>query len=358
MQRFTGMGFGFALLLALAPARHGLAQGGSILEAATVLGAPTTMQPSISRFLTYNSPRAFAIGPNGASGWQSGGGDAAFVEQRAIGFCERRAGPGNCAVVLRDLAIVRPGREWAPAPPPANTGISSMAHDTVPDNRFLWWGPQQARGVLVFAHGKGERAGRGMGMDDARGSQPQSWTRHFNNAGYDVWRFDRHPNSDDTARAAGWLRSDLAELRRRGYRHIIVAGQSRGGWNAMMALDRPGLADVVIAIAAAAHGRGADARNDSQWQQIGQLEAILTAGQASSQARLAAANFRDDPYDAEPERRAALLRQYGQRFAGFLLIDRPEGLIGHSAGASIAFNDRYGACLLNFATAPRPPSSC
>lgn len=358
MQRFKGLVFCLALLLALSPARHGLAQGGSILEAATVLGAPATMQPSIARFLTYNTPRAFAIGPNGASGWQSGGGDAAFVEQRAIGFCERRAGAGNCAVVLRDLAIVRPGREWASAPPPANIGISSMAHDTVPDNRFLWWGPQQARGVLVFAHGKGERAGRGMGMDDARGSQPQSWTRHFNNAGYDVWRFDRHPNSDDTARAAGWLRSDLAELRRRGYRHIIVAGQSRGGWNAMMALDQPGLADVVIAIAAAAHGSGADVRNNSQWEQMSQLEAILTAGQASSQARLAAANFRDDPFDAEPERRAALLRQYGQRFAGFLLIDRPEGLIGHSAGASIAFNDRYGACLLNFATAPRPPSSC
>jgi hypothetical protein len=126
----------------------------------------------------------------------------------------------------------------------------------------------------------------------------------------------------------------------------------------MMVLDQPGLADVVIAIASAAHGRGADARNDPQWQQISQLEAILTAGQASSQARLAAANFREDPFDAEPDRRAALMRQYGQRFAGFLLIDRPEGLIGHSAGASSAFNTRYGACLLNFATAPRPPSSC
>jgi hypothetical protein len=88
------------------------------------------------------------------------------------------------------------------------------------------------------------------------------------------------------------------------------------------------------------------------------LEAILTAAQASSQARLAAANFRDDPFDAEPDRRAALMRQYGQRFAGFLLIDRPEGLTGHGAGASSAFNTRYGACLLNFATAQRPPSAC
>jgi 3-oxoacyl-(acyl-carrier-protein) synthase len=52
------------------------------------------------------------------------------------------------------------------------------------------------------------------------------------------------------------------------------------------------------------------------------------------------------------------MRQFGQRFSGFLLIDRPEGLIGHSAGASSAFNMRYGACLLRFATAPRPPESC
>ena len=353
-MRHHGLVFGLALLLALAPRPIAWAQGVPILDAARVLGLPASNNADLERFLRLNTPRAFAIGPNGAFGWQAGGGDAAHVEQRAIASCERRAGAGNCAVVLRDLAVVRPGREWAPAPPPTNIGISSMAHDTVPDHRFLWWGPQNARGVLVFAHGKGERGN----MDDSRGSQPQSWTRHFNNAGYDVWRFDRHPNSDETARAARWLRTDLMELRRRGYRHIIVAGQSRGGWNAMMVLDQPGLADVVIAIASAAHGRGADVRNNPQWEQMHQLEAILAAGQASPQARLAAANFRDDPFDAEPERRAALMRQFGQRFSGFLLIDRPEGLIGHSAGASSAFNMRYGACLLRFATAPRPPESC
>jgi len=47
-----------------------------------------------------------------------------------------------------------------------------------------------------------------------------------------------------------------------------------------MALDQPTLADVVIAIASATHGRGADARNDLQLQQISQFEAILAAGQA------------------------------------------------------------------------------
>ena len=157
MRPCKAFALGFALVLGLAPMRHGLAQGGSILEATTVLGAPAAMHGNIDRFLRSNTPRAFAMGPNGGFGWQSRGGDAAFVEQRAIASCERRAGAGNCAIVLRDLSIVKPGREWSPMPPPNGIGISSMAHDTVPDNRFIWWGPQNALGVLVYGHGKGER---------------------------------------------------------------------------------------------------------------------------------------------------------------------------------------------------------
>jgi pimeloyl-ACP methyl ester carboxylesterase len=192
----------------------------------------------------------------------------------------------------------------------------------LPDERFIWWGPEQARGVLVFGHGK-------EALTDLRGRQPHSWTRHFNNAGFDVWRFDREPNADGARRAAAWLRDDLAELRGRGYRQVIVAGQSRGGWNALMVLNRPGLADVTIAIAAAAR-----------------------------RTRLAIADFRDDPFMAEPEKRAEALRRQRERFGAFLLIDRPAGVAGHGAGGTTAFNDRYGACLLRFATAPRPPTAC
>jgi pimeloyl-ACP methyl ester carboxylesterase len=272
------------------------------------------------------------------------------VEQTALANCERRAGPGACTIALRDLSIVKPGREWAPSPPPEGVAITSAHHATLPDERFIWWGPEQARGVLVFGHGK-------EALQDLRGRQPQSWTRHFNNAGFDVWRFDREPNADSARRAAAWLRAGLAELRRRGYRQVVVAGQSRGGWNALMVLNRPGLADVAIAIAAAAHGRLSEEDNRLH-AQIAELEALMTEAAGASRARLAVADFRDDPFMAEPDRRAEILRRQRERFAALLLIDRPEGVTGHGAGGTTAFNDRYGACLLRFATAPRPPVSC
>lgn len=328
-----------------------------ILQSASLIDLPAVAHPSLQRFLASNTPRAFALSPNGAIGWASGGGNAASVDQRSIATCERQGGEGGCTVVLRDLAIVRPEREWAPVGPPTNVGIRSFAYETVPDHRFIWWGPQQGRGVLVFAHGK-------SGRNDMRGDQPQPWTRHFNNAGFDIWRFDRHPNTDDTARASNWLRNDLAELRRRGYRHVVVAGQSRGGWNALMMLDEPGLVDVAIAIAPGAHGQRDPTRENALLDtgalrnRLRDMEHILAGAHAAPNARLAVVNFHDDPFDGEPDGRLALLQQYGPRFAGFLLIERPEGLNGHNAGRSMSFNERYGPCLLHFATATNPRSNC
>jgi phosphoglycolate phosphatase-like HAD superfamily hydrolase len=337
--------------LASPPISHAQAPAAPILEAPAILGLPEASQASVRRFLNLNTPRVPAFGPNGTFGWQAGGGDAAFVEQTALTNCERRAGAGACTIALRDLAIVKPGQEWAPSPPPEGVAITSAHHATLPDERFIWWGPEQARGVLVFAHAKAEA------LTDLRGRQPHSWTRHFNNAGFDVWRFDREPNADSARRAAAWLRDDLAELRGRGYRQVIVAGQSRGGWNALMVLNRPGLADVTIAIAAAAHGRPSD-ENNRLHAQIAEMEALLTEAAGARRTRLAIADFSDDPFMAEPDKRAEALRRQRERFGAFLLIDRPAGVAGHGAGGTTAFNDRYGACLLRFATAPRPPSSC
>jgi hypothetical protein len=320
-----------------------------LLEMAASPGLSEADRASVQRFLRYPVPRALALGPNGALGWQSLGGTPEQVEQRALESCQRRSGGAPCQVAVRDLSVLLPGRAWTPPEPPTGMRLSSWNHETVPDPRFIWWGPDQARGVLVFAHGRGARG------VDSRGGQPQGWTRHFNNAGYDVWRFDRHPNTDEAVPAAGWLRADLAELRRRGYRHIVMAGQSRGGWNTLMVLDTPGLADVHIAIAPAAHG---DLGSANHGRQLDDLRGIVGAAAGAPRARVAIANFREDNFDAEPERRGALFRELGGRAGAFLFIDRPEQPTGHGAGASSAFNDRFGACLLRFATATPPPTTC
>jgi len=337
-----------ALLLVLSS--HALAQPRvPLLDLAQEPGLSAADRTSVERFLRMPVPRVLALGPGGAIGWQSLGGPPEQIEQRALESCQRRTNGAPCQVAVRDLSVVLPGRAWNPPPAPAGVAISSPSRETLPDPRFLYWGPQQARGILVFAHG---RAGRGA---DSRGAQPQSWTRRFNNAGYDVWRFDRHPASDEALPAAGWLRGDLAELRRRGYRHVIVAGQSRGGWNTLMVLDTPGLADVHIAIAPAAHG---DLGSQNRGNQVDELRTIVGRAAGAAQARVAVANFRNDDFDADPDRRGALFRELGAKSAAFLFIDRPDGPTGHGAGVTTAFNDRFGACLFRFATVTPAPTSC
>jgi hypothetical protein len=337
------------LLLVLAAWPAAAQPRNPLLEMPGSPGLSEANRASVERFLRMPVPRALALGPNGAMGWQSRGGTPEEIERLALESCQRRTNGAPCQVAVRDLSVVLPGRAWAPPEPPAGMRLSSWNHETVPDARFLWWGPEQARGVLVFAHG------RSAGGADSRGGQPHSWTRHFNNAGYDVWRFDRHPRTDEPLRAAGWLRDDLTELRRRGYRHIVMAGQSRGGWNSLMALDTPGLVDVAIAFAAGAHG---ETGSQNHQRALDDLRAITAAAAGAPRARLAVMVFRDDPFDPEPDARARIFRELGARSAAFLFIDRPEQPTGHGGGGTTAFNDRFGPCLLRFATAPQPPTSC
>ncbi len=328
-------------LLCLLAALPAAAQQPAILGLTQDPALNAEVRAAANRFLMHNLPRAFAAGPGGSFGWQTGGGDAAFVEQRALESCQRRSNGAPCAIIARDLARLNPERA-APAAP-AGTRMGGFAQEALPDPRMLWWGPGAARGVLVFAHG------RAVNRADLRGEQPQSWTRHFNNAGYDVWRFDRHPGSDDAARAAGWLREHLAALRAMGYRRIVVSGQSRGGWNSLMMLETPGLADAVIAIAPASHGQ---LGSPEHMRALDDWRAILATARPS-QARVVFANFRNDPFDPDPDRRAALAESLRGRVGALLVIDRPEGVEGHGGGASMPFNERFGPCLLGFAEATR-----
>jgi len=303
------------------------------------------------RWTTYNLGRAIAFGPNGAQGAAWANRDVDAAQKTALENCNRGVGGAGCALYAVDLAIVAPGREWSPSErPPATVGIgSALAWEIVPDARYLWRGPAAARGAIVFGHG------RGNADQDNRGVQPQTWVRHFNNAGYDVFRFDRHPGTDDANRAAAWLREGLAQLRARGYREIVMSGQSRGGWNTLQMLAHPGLIDAGIVIAAAAHGFGGSmnlgAQND-------QLRAIAREA-ASPRTRVAFVQFALDPFVADNDGRAQLLREVvAPRVGAVLVIDRPEGLNGHNAGNQWQFADRFGPCLLGFVTEAAPRSAC
>jgi hypothetical protein len=290
------------------------------------------------RFLMQPVPRAFALAPDGAWGWAAAVGDASETAARAIENCSRWGGQG-CRIYARDLDVVWPGLEDAARRAPDAPLAAGAGWMLAPDGRFLWHGPGRARGAYVWAHG------RSPGGTDSRGSQPQPHVRAFNNAGYDVIRLDRDPATDETDAGAAWLREALRLLRGQGYTRIVAGGQSRGAWNALQALDTPGLADAVIAIAPAAHGpRGSPAQ---AWA-LDDLRRIV-AGARSRATRIAVANFAGDEFDPDPEQRAAIFGVLESRSAGLLLLDRPAGIAGHGGGGDWRFTLGYGRCLLDFA---------
>lgn len=322
-----------------------------ILATPTLAGMTAEMRATHRRWIALNLGRAIAFGPNGAHGAAWNTRDIEAAKRVALENCNRRAGGSGCALYAVDLAIVSPGREWSPSEtPPATVGIGNRsAWEIVPDARYLWHGPAAARGAIVFGHG------RGNADQDNRGSQPQTWVRHFNNAGYDVFRFDRHPGTDDEHRAAAWLREGLGQLRAQGYRSIVVGGQSRGGWNSLQALSAPGLADAAIAVAAAAHGFGGSMNLSGQTDQ---LRRIANAAQSPA-ARVAFVQFAFDPYVADNEGRAEVMRSVlTPRVGAVLVVDRPEGFTGHGAGNQWQFGEKFGPCLLAFVTEPTPRTAC
>ena len=269
-----------------------------VLDATAVPHLGTEGREDYARFLQQATPRAFALSPEGAWGWAAALPDAAATAARAVELCASWGGSG-CKLYAQDLAVVWQGRE-SPAPPPAPTTPveAGVGWSLVPDGRFLWQGPQAARGAYVWAHG------RAAGGQDSRGSQPQPHVRVFNNAGYDVLRFDRDPATDETDIAAGWLHKALQTLRAQGYARIIMGGQSRGAWNALQALDTPGLVDGVVAVAPAAHG----ATGSPAWAwALEDLRQVIRAAR-SPLARVVVANFAKDEFDPDPTRRAALFR--------------------------------------------------
>ena len=282
----------------------------AILDVAAVPYLTSQGRDSYQDFLLMDVPRAMAVASHGQYGWYGGGHSIEDARARALKSCADKGGT-DCAIYAEDLQVVWQGRAPQKLPSVPGPLIATRDYAFAPDTRFFWWGPQSARGVLVWGHGKGNGY-------DGRGQQPPDWVRAFNNGGFDIVRFEREPFADTADAAAEWLRKGLTTLRARGWRMVVVAGQSRGAWNSLQVLDTPGLADAVIAVSPASFS--------SQGTQEADLFRILHGIRAST-ARVAVAQFKGDVIcarDAGSDRYAEhAIAAAGRGRAG----DRPAG--GH-----------------------------
>src|SRR4051794_24976604 len=108
-------------------------------------------------------------------------------------------------------------------------------------------GPEAARGAVIWSHG------RSVDVEDSEAPSPP-YLAALRDAGWDVFRFNRLRSSDTLTQSAAGLGAQAGALKARGYRQVVLAGQSFGAFLSLMAADESDAVDAVVATAPAAFG--------------------------------------------------------------------------------------------------------
>jgi dienelactone hydrolase len=198
-------------------------------------------------------------------------------------------------------------------------------------------GPAQAKGVVVWSHG------RSIDAEDSQSPTP-TYLHALRDNGWEVMRFDRLRRDDTLSGSTGRLVDYARELKHKGYRQIILAGQSFGAFLALMAADSSSEVDAVIATAPAAYG-SFDDFHDSWRLNAAKLYPLL---EQVRRARIMVFYFHGDDFD--PGGRGDRSREIlAGRGLGYAIVDQPAFLTGHWASSTGLFLRRFGSCIRDFA---------
>src|SRR5579871_1469349 len=109
-----------------------------VLDIAAIPNLDAKGRAGYADFLLMNLPRAFALSPDGHSGWRAGG-SAAEVQARALQICKDNGGT-DCSLYANDLQVVWHNRAPANLPQAPASLIAAGDFALLPDNRFFWYG--------------------------------------------------------------------------------------------------------------------------------------------------------------------------------------------------------------------------
>ena len=198
-------------------------------------------------------------------------------------------------------------------------------------------GPTKAKGVVVWSHG------RSIDAEDSEAPTP-SYLHALRSDGWDVMRFDRLSRDDTLSSSTRRLVDYASQLKHKGYKQIVLAGQSFGAFLALMTADASADVDAVIATAPAAYGSFEDF-NDSWRLNATKLYPLL---EQVKRARVMVFYFHGDDFD--PGGRGDRSREIlAGRGLGYAVVDQPAFMTGHWASSSGAFLRRFGGCIREFA---------
>ncbi|MBV9827056.1 MAG: alpha/beta hydrolase [Alphaproteobacteria bacterium] len=196
--------------------------------------------------------------------------------------------------------------------------------------------PDHAKGVVVWSHG------RSINAEDSQSPTPV-YLRALADDGWAVMRFDRLAAEDTLKDSSKRLADYATELKHKGYKQVVLAGQSFGAFLAIMAADATSDVDAVVATAPAAYGNFDDFY-DSWRLNATKLYPLLDQ---VKHARVMLFYFHGDDFDpgGRGERSRAIL---ASRNMGYAVIDQPAFMTGHWASSTGVFLRRYGACIRDF----------
>src|SRR3954464_6377861 len=198
-------------------------------------------------------------------------------------------------------------------------------------------GSGKAKGAVVWSHG------RSITIEDSKSPTP-AYLQALREDGWDVMRFNRLSRGDTLTDSTRRLVDYAASLKKRGYKQVVLAGQSFGAFLSLMAADASPQVDAVVATAPAAYG-SFDEFYDSWRLNATKLYPLIEQVQ---RARVMVFYFHGDDFDpgGRGERSRAILASKG---VGYSVVDQPAFLTGHWASSSGLFLRRYGSCIRDFA---------
>ena len=257
-----------------------------------------------------------------------------------------RAFVGSARVTLALLVVLVDG---------AAAQAGDMSCQQAPGNRFYWVerafcdlepsGPEKARGLIVWNHGISGT------LESYKAPAPLAF-RLLQARGWDVIMIKRHNLAETMAggplhRTVQRTLEEVKAQRKLGYRKIVLAGQSFGGYVTLDAADEA--PDIFAAVALAPGVRAGSA--------TGRLDASITDRllQSAKTGRIALVFPKDDDLFGNVVRGASADRILAGRNLPYLLLDETSGLVGHGGGVGGRFAVRYGLCLADFLSAPELP---
>lgn len=197
-------------------------------------------------------------------------------------------------------------------------------------------GPGKAKGAVIWNHGLSR-------LSESEANAP-FYVDALREAGWDVFKLTRKWASDRVHDSTEALLAEGRKLRAQGYKHIVSAGQSFGGWISFNAAGKSNSPfEAIVATAPAAHGTLA---TNSNWR-MNADNLYGFAREVRSSVKVLSFFFDKDDYDPG-ERGAEVRRLLTARGVPNVIVDYPPRFAGHSAGNSMAFANFYGACIAAF----------